>query len=236
MKLNGKYCAASSPQGWTVAAERPAGAAFGADLTRLDGAAIASYLIVGVPAQMRSDPTYRKWYGTPEQAVMAQLTQFGSKSVSCGRPVELAPGSGYMSMACQEQTLRGLVVYKLFNQRDGGYVVLMRMAATPHAAWNRYGKEAVTVARSMVCKVPFSPPTVNWVTDMPKASRAKKEAAEGDSEYSPWLGMENYHDASTGQNYWVSPSHNWDETGPQGPGYYTKIGNEVRKLEPGVSQ
>lgn len=236
IKLSGKYCAASAPEGWTVAAEQPAGAAFGADLKRLDGAAIASYLIVGVPAAMRRDPYYGKWYATPERAVMAQLTQFGTKPVSCGRPTELVPGSGYLSMACQETALRGLVVYRVFGQQDGGYVVLMRTAGTPHASWNRYGKEAATVARSLVCKVPFSPRTIDWVTDMPKPSRAKKAQDEGDSEYSPWLGMENYHDANTGQNYWVSPSHDWVETGPQGPGYYAKLGNEIRKLEPGVSQ
>src|SRR5262249_31902818 len=42
-KLSGKYCAAAAPEGWTVTAENPAGTAFGADLTRRDGAAIASY-------------------------------------------------------------------------------------------------------------------------------------------------------------------------------------------------
>jgi hypothetical protein len=55
-------------------------------------------------------------------------------------------------------------------------------------------------------------------------------------EYSPWLGMEHYHDATTGENYWVSPSRDWNETGPQGPGYYTKVGNGIRKLESGLSQ
>jgi hypothetical protein len=69
---------------------------------------------------------------------------------------------------------------------------------------------------------------------VPGSLAAELEAA--DSEYSPWLGMEHYHDAKTGQNYWVSPTRDWDETGPQGPGYYTKIGNDTRKLEPGLSQ
>jgi hypothetical protein len=45
--------------------------------------------------------------------------------------------------------------------------------------------------------------------------------------------MENYHDSSTGQNYWVNPSNDWNETGPRGPGYYVNIGGETRKLDAG---
>jgi hypothetical protein len=63
-----------------------------------------------------------------------------------------------------------------------------------------------------VCRVPFAPRVVNWVSDMPQPRKGKKPA--GDSEYSPWLGLENYHDPSTGQNYWVSPSTDWDPVGP----------------------
>jgi len=230
--IRGRYCAASAPEGWTVAAENPTGTAFGADLTRRDGAAVASYLIFGVPPNMRSSPYYQQWYVTPERAVMAQLTQFGSKPMQCNRPSELVPGSGYMGMACQSPALRGVVAYKIFNTGDGGYVVIMRSAGSPPTAWARYGAEATTVARSLECQVPLLPSRAS--SNVPSAPKKKKEDA--DSEYSPWLGMENYHDPNTGQNYWVSPSRDWDETGPQGPGYYAKAGNDIRKLEPGLSQ
>ena len=80
--IRGRFCTAAAPAGWTVAAENPTGSAFGADLTRPGGAAVASYLIFGVPAQMRSSPYYQQWYVTPERAVMAHLTQFGSKPMS----------------------------------------------------------------------------------------------------------------------------------------------------------
>ena len=201
-KLRGRYCAASTPEGWTVAAENPTRAAFGADLTRRDGAAIASYLIFGVPRDMRSSPYYQQWYVTPDRAVMAQLTQFGSKPMNCNRPSELVAGSGYMGMACQSPALKGVVAYKVFDTGDGGYVVVMRSAGAAPAVWNRYGAEATTVARSLECQVPLLPSRAS--SNMPSPPKNKKE--EVDSEYSPWLGMENYHDPSTGQNYWVSPS------------------------------
>lgn len=233
--LRGRFCTAAAPKGWTVAAENPTGSAFGADLTRSDGAALASYLIFGVPAQMRSSPFYQQWYVTPERAVLAQLTQFGQKPMSCNRPAELLAGSGYMGMACQSPALKGLVAYKVFGAGDGGYVVLMRTAGAPHATWNRFSAEATAVARSVQCQVPLLPSRAK--SDMPDPPRkGKKGREEGDSEYSPWLGMEHYHDATTGENYWVSPSRDWNENGPQGPGYYTRIGNDTRKLEPGLSQ
>ena len=104
--IRGRFCTAAAPAGWTVTAENPTGSAFGADLTRSGGAAVASYLIFGVPAQMRSSPYYQQWYVTPERAVMAHLTQFGSKPMNCDRPAELLAGSGYMGMACQSQALK----------------------------------------------------------------------------------------------------------------------------------
>jgi hypothetical protein len=47
--------------------------------------------------------------------------------------------------------------------------------------------------------------------------------------------MEHYHDARTGENYWVSPGSDYRQTGPQGPGYYVSVGGEQRKLEAGRS-
>jgi hypothetical protein len=137
-------------------------------------------------------------------------------------------------MACQSQALKGLVAYKVFGMGDGSYVALVRTAGSPHAMWGRYGVEATAVARSVQCQVPLLPSRTK--SDMPAPpKKGKRGREEGDSEYSPWLGMEHYHDTTTGENYWVSPSSDWNETGPQGPGYYTKIGNDVRKLEPGLS-
>ena len=92
--IRGRFCTAAAPAGWTVSAENPTGSAFGADLTR-SGGAVASYLIFGVPAQMRSSPYYQQWYVTPERAVIAHLTQFGSKPMGCNRPAELLAVYGH---------------------------------------------------------------------------------------------------------------------------------------------
>ncbi|MGH8651749.1 MAG: hypothetical protein ACREYE_05990 [Gammaproteobacteria bacterium] len=112
-------------------------------------------------------------------------------------------------------------------------VLVMRTAGTASAGWEEYGATAAAVARSIRCNVPLRPSGADWTSESPSA-RARGED-EGDPGYSRWLEMENYHDASTGQNYWVSPSRDWNENGPQGPGYYTSIGNDTRLLESGYS-
>ena len=74
------------------------------------------------------------------------------------------------------------------------------MAGSPQAMWNRYGVEATAVARSVQCQVPLLPSQSK--SDMPSPpKKGKKGREEGDSEYSPWLGMEHYHDRTTGENY-----------------------------------
>ena len=231
-KIRWQFCEAAAPEGWTVSAENPTGTAFRADLTRSDGAASARYLVFGVHPQVNSNAYYQQWYSTPERAVIAQFTQFGSKPMSCNRPAELLTGSGYMGMACQSPALRGLVAYKVFGNARSGYAVLMRTASASPANWDQYGAEATAVARSVQCQVPLLPSRMKL--DMPGPLN-KGDTEQEKSEFSLWLGRESYHDAKTGQNYWVSPSRDWDETGPQGPGYYIKIGEETRKLARGLS-
>jgi hypothetical protein len=232
--VNGRFCTASATPGWSVAAENPARSAFGADFARADGAAIASYLIMGVAPEMRTSPTYQAWYATPEHAVIAQITQFGARPMTCSEPRAIVPGSGYFGFECESPALAGTAAYKAVDTGDGGYVLIMRTAGGPPSAWNQVRTEATAVARSVQCQVPLLPARTS--PDMPSgAGRKPAREDDGDSGYSPWLGMENYHDEATGQNYWVSPSADWNETGPRGPGYYISVGNDVRKLESGLS-
>jgi len=83
--------------------------------------------------------------------------------------------------------------------------------------------------------VPLRPSTADFTTGLSSSGSRRPAADEGDSEYSPWLGMEHYHDPRTGENYWVSPATDYRENGPQGPGYYVGVGGEQRKLQSGRS-
>ncbi|MFO1352524.1 MAG: hypothetical protein U1F68_18355 [Gammaproteobacteria bacterium] len=176
--ITGRYCRAAAPAGWIVVAENPAGVAFGADLARADGKAGAGYMVLGVPYDMRVSPYYQQWYATPEQAIMANLTQFGSIPVSCNPPQELAAGSGYKVASCQSPTLKSTVIYTVSEAGDGGYTVVMRIASTPQNAWDEYGKEAIAVARSLQCQVPLLPSRADG--EAPLSSAPDEEEADSE--------------------------------------------------------
>ena len=230
--LRSRYCSALAPQGWSFTGENAAGSHFGADLTSADGSVLASYWIIGVPAQMRSSPVYGRWYATPQQAVLATLTRMGTVPMQCSAPGTPVPGLS--TMECRNAQVTGLAVYQVFPLTDGGFVVVMRTAGAIPARWRRDAAIASAVARSVRCNVPLKPSSADF-TSGPSGSGKARRKGEGDSGYSRWLEMENYHDSRTGQNYWVNPGRDWQQNGPQGPGYYARLGGELRKLEPGRS-
>jgi hypothetical protein len=230
--LRGRYCTALAPKGWSITGENAAGSAFGADFASADGSALASYWIVGVPPEMRSSPWYGRWYATPQDAVMATLTRMGTVPIQCGPPT--SPAQGLALMECRNAQVTGLALYQVHPMANGGYVLVMRTAGATPARWARDGAMASAVARSVRCNVPLKPSTADFTTGLSGSGKSRRKS-EGDSGYSRWLEMEHYHDARTGENYWVSPSRDWRENGPQGPGYYASAGGELRKLEPGRS-
>lgn len=96
----------------------------------------------------------------------------------------------------------------------------------------------MAVARSLVCQVPSVPASAD-----PPGLNAKAESGanngngdESDTLYNTWLVREYYHNPQNGENYWVSPSENYSQTGPDGPGYYSTFGNSLIKLDPGYNQ
>ena len=227
-----RYCAALAPPGYRFIAENPAGTAFGADLVRGDGAVVASYLIVGVDGSMRTSQWYSRYYGTPHQAVMTMLSQMGKVPIQCGAPSSV--DQNLQLMQCKTPQYVGHAIYQVFPAQNNGYVVVIRTASAVPAIWAQESQVASAIARSIRCNVPLKPTSVDWTSRGSSAGKGRRRG-EADSGYSRWLGMEHYHDARTGQNYWVSPSRDWRDNGPQGPGYYAQLGNESRRLEPGRS-
>jgi hypothetical protein len=59
------------------------------------------------------------------------------------------------------------------------------------------------------------------------------EAEDDSSTYNAQLGTEYVHSPSTGENFLVDPNTSYNETGPQGPGYYQGVGTDYEKLELG---
>lgn len=62
-----------------------------------------------------------------------------------------------------------------------------------------------------------------------------KARGEDDSlkDYNAQLGTQWAHSPSTGRRFLLDHARDWNDNGPQGPGYYVKSGNSYEKLENG---
>ncbi len=228
--FRGQYCSSMGPAGWAVIAENPQRSAFGADLASSDGMAFAGYSIF--PAGTLAPPGFE----TPGRAVAATLSSFGTVQVRFSNARQIAPNI-YM-IEYQSPTNHGVAFYQVVPAGSGGYMIVMRTAGTGVGGdvWEKRAAEAMAVARSLRCQVPFVPPAADPPGLNSKPSSNSRESDESDTLYNTWLEREYYHNSETGENYWVSPSENYSQTGPDGPGYYATYGNSLIKLTPGYAQ
>jgi hypothetical protein len=224
--FHGQYCASVGPQGWRVVAENPQRSAFGADFSAADGKAQGGYQIFPGGA-LNPLPGAQ----TPEGAVAITLSGFGAQQVRFGQRHQLERNVYEVFYTAQQA--EGVAYYQVIPEPQG-FMIVLRIAYTYLGGWGQRGAEASAVMRSLRCNVPYVPPPA----DPPSlnSKRAASQAGDGDSQYNTWLEKEYYHDPQTGENYWVSPSEDWDQNGPEGPGYYARRGNQEVKLQPGYAQ
>jgi hypothetical protein len=224
--FHGPYCASMGPRGWAVTSENPQSFAFGADFLSSDGKAGAGFSVFPSGAM---NPTPGS--SSADAAVAATLSSMGMRKITFGTKHQLAQNIYPVSFRLPES--EGIAYYQVIPV-PGGAMVTRRTATTLTGLWAARGAEAGGVARSLHCNVPSIPNR----SDPPSLNAKPKRGAEGDgdSEYNVWLEKEYYHNPQTGQNYWVSPSSDWEQNGPEGPGYYSRNGNDVIKLQQGYSQ
>ena len=228
--FRGQYCSSMGPPGWAVIAENPQRSAFGADFASSDGLTFAGYSI------FPGGTLAPQGFETPGRAVAATLTGFGTVQVRFSNPRQLAQNV-YM-IEYQSPTNHGVAFYQVIPAGGGGFMIVMRTAGTgvSPGQWEKRAAEAMAVARSLRCQVPFVPPSPDPPGLNSKPSSRSDEGDESDTLYNRWLEREYYHNPETGENYWVSPSENYSQTGPDGPGYYATYGNSIIKLSPGYTQ
>jgi hypothetical protein len=228
-QVRGNRCNALGPQGWRVFNERNEGD--GVDFVSSDATLGAAYLIAGIPSMML--PTYG---GSPESAVKFIVQNFGQW------PSQFSPNqrdqTGFNIIRWQNQHGTGLALWYTFPLQGDprGFVLVIRTGVVTTQGDPQRLREAVAVATSIRCTVGLRPPPPADYTSRPTQSRKKPRSDdEAASEYNAQLGMEYVHDKTTGENYWVSPSTDYRQNGPEGPGYYKQVGNDIRKLTLGRS-
>ena len=228
--FHGQYCASLGPPGWVVLDENPQRAGFGADLASEDRMVYAGYSIFPSGAMAGAG------FETPGQAVEATLTSFGTVQVRFGRTQQVGPNVYLVEYL--SATNHGVAFYQVIPAGADGAMIVMRTAGTSASPgyFEKRGAEAMAVARSLHCQVPMVPPSPDPPGLNAKAESPRNDSDESDTLYNTWLEREYYHNSQTGENFWVSPSEDYWNTGPEGAGYYATYGNSLIKLTPGYAQ
>lgn len=140
----------------------------------------------------------------------------------------------YTAVTLRGSTHSALVIYTTFPGDAQSYVVPVRAAIMSNQHWPDMAGALAQMAMGIRCVTQLRVPQGNDLPTPGGERRGKKDKGD-EAGYNPWRGSEYVHDPSTGDNFIVTSSH-WSDTGPDGPGYYKRNGNNWTKLSPGRSR
>jgi hypothetical protein len=213
-----------------------------ADLASADKRVYAGWVIHGV--ERAQERVYGDLFGDPQASSRATI-EFVAKNIGqrgglqyVGQPREV--GAGFIGQELQGPGIRGMVIYKVyppaFGMSPGSYIISLRMALAP-ADMPGALNTAVGVSTSINCNVGLEVRN-QGPTNLPRPGdvfdKRRKSEANDLTDYNSTLNTQYAHSPSTGQTFLMDRSTQWNETGPDGPGYYRKVGNSQEKLVPGI--
>ena len=230
-------CTALAPAGWSATGD-PRGATF--TLLSPDHSMYAGWGVLGV--ETAKARYYGPLYGDPLTSIKT-LAGYVVRDLGDSGPVTYTsapqPFLNYFMLATiASARTTGLVFYKVYplpndayGQRQ--YVESVYFALGTKAAWATQRHVPVGVAVSIRCQTQLVPSRNIYSPSTGGSSGSKKSTAcaEGNLRgYNKELGTQWAHTAAgTPINFDIS---DW-RMGPEGEGYYAKVGNEMKKLELG---
>ena len=228
-------CQTFAPEGWTVTETNPAGTTF--VLSSADHGMMAMYVGIGTPPIM-----------TPSQLV--QQTIGGETGAAVNVLSDGQNFGGYQVMTFSSGAYSG---YALYYRADAiydptlapgaqSYILLARVALGVNGDKHSIAT-AGSVAAAIRCQAVVIPKPIGGDTDRGSShgagTSAKCSGGGGcdDSDlagtYNVQLGTGWAHD-SLGRNYNVDVTTDWNDNGPDGPGYYANVGGTQEKLQGGI--
>lgn len=233
--LGAGQCRTFAPAGWRVTDANRQGTAF--TVASPDGNMTASYGAVGVNGGAAAG-YYGEQFRTPENLALYTVSVLTNERAQAADPEQSFGYYQVLSFATARH--RGYVLlYKFAIPADpAGYGLILRIAIGS-ASDSHSVAGAGSVAAATRCTSTLVPPPA----DMPRPtadSETHDTGKSGDDDvtmagtYNAQLGTGWVHD-STGQNYNVDVTSDYHETGPDGPGFYKRNGNDLIKLTPGLS-
>jgi hypothetical protein len=235
-------CTALAPADWQMVGTSPQADAV--DLSSGDQRSYAGWGIRGVNRQMQA--YYGDAYGDPITSSRFLVNMIGQKTFGETGPFnytsqQLQLGGGFIAAELQSTAHKAVIIYKLYPAPmlpAGSYIISLRIAIAPRNAPAMSMKTAMGVAAGINCTTMFRAPPAGD-TQLPRPGDAFDRRRRGNEtndleDYNAQLGTQYVHSPSTGQNYLVDRTAAWNDTGPDGPGFYRKVGNSYEKLEAGM--
>lgn len=230
---DGCACSALVPagDGWDWA-ESPVSPYWTASVRKEDR--IGVWGILGIDRAMEGwySDTYGDLYSSPESSMQylanVLVASLGEPGATAWTSDPAALGD-YAWRTFESADSRGLVVYRLWDLATVGeyvdgqsYIENVYFALTPRAEWETAWESTTEASLSIACTAEIS-------AQSGIETSSESETASDDS--NSILGTEYVHDSNC-TNYLVSDA-DWVTDGPQGPGYYARVGGEWELLQPG---
>ena len=230
-------CSAYTPQGWTAQSNPQASTA---ELVSADRRSYAGWGVRGVNTAM--EPLYGPLFGAPETAAAAMAGEILKVYLNDGGQVHYtSPPQNFLGYFTLRRfaTARshGLVFYRTYSGMSAQEYVGSTYFAVADKSLGPGGLAAASgVATSIRCSTGLVP--VRDTAGPGGKAGTKRAGCGGEGSlrgYNKELGHQYAHSASTGENFLMDHATQWEENGPQGPGYYKQSGNFQEKLELGRS-
>lgn len=231
------HCSAFAPRDWSFWTNPQASTA---EALSADKTMYAGWGVTQINRAMQ--PFYGDLYGDSETSIRFLTNQIlgvllsdpsGMRTSSSPRPF-----LNYFTLRSLESAKHtGLVFYKIYpSPNPQGYIESVYWALANRSQGKQGLRTAAGVAVSIRCVTQLIP--VRY--DSPgsgKGKPARPGCGYGGNlrGYNKELGTQYAHSLTTGENFLLDPSTQWNETGPNGPGYYRKVGNSHEKLDLGRS-
>ena len=211
------------------------------ELTNADRTA---YVAWGVSAVDRGvQQYYGDAFADPETAMLHLLNSFtlpnlGDSSSAQYTTDATSMGGGYVSRHLASAQHAGMVIYHLYDAplgtSPGSYVLSARYVVVDKSWSDEDTRIPFGVALSIGCTTQLVP-SYSGASSSRRSSNRSRDESDDLRDYNAQLGSQWAHSPSTGQNFFVDRSTYYNETGPDGPGYYRQAGNSYEKLEMGWS-
>ena len=213
-------CTAYAPADWTIVGNEER-VGMGVDLTSPDKSLGASYGIAGVAGG--------SYYGmsTPEDYIQKMMQAAGINGFEFENKTQQVDGYTlrYWRAESRGRQVRGFALYAAFNTDDPNtFIVALRLGSTEASKWEEQKNVVYDAAASIRCTKHLFPAQESSAREPKGSSKDQIEEDLSNKRREATMGFQNVYSPTTGE-HWEASYSDYNATGPDGPGYYRKVGS-----------